>query len=65
MAEGSVIVPSDEEEAAINRGIAEDPDTAVWTEAEFASAVRRSEAGPAMVPDHLLRRRGARRTPTE
>lgn len=63
MAKRPVIIPSDEEDAAINRGITEDPDTTVWTEAQFASAVRGSEAGPAMVPDHLLRRRGRQRTP--
>lgn len=66
MVERSVIVPTDEEEdAAINRGIAGDPDTAAWTEAEFAGAVRGSEAGPAMVPEGLLRRRGAQKTPTK
>ena len=65
MAERSVIIPTDEEDAAINRGIVEDPDTVVWTETQFAGAVRGSEAGPAMVPDHLLRRRGPQKAPTK
>ena len=65
MAERLVIIPSDEEDAVINRGIAEDPDTAVWTDEQFASAVRGSDAGPAMVPDHLLRRRGPQKAPTK
>ena len=65
MAGRSVIIPTDEEDAAINRGIAEDPDTVVWTEAEFASAVRGAEAGPAMVPERLLRRRGPQKAPTK
>ena len=65
MAERSVIIPTDEEDAAINRGIAEDPDTVVWTDEQFASAVRGSDAGSAMVPDHLLRRRGTQRAPTK
>lgn len=34
----TLIVPSDEEEAAINRGIAADPDNPEWTAEDFARA---------------------------
>jgi len=37
----NIIVPTDEEEAAINRGIAEDPDTFVPTDEQFAQMKRR------------------------
>ncbi len=49
-----------EEEAAIQRGIAQDPDNAEWTEAEFAGARPAAEALPAGVHAALtaLRRRG-------
>jgi uncharacterized protein (DUF4415 family) len=37
----NIIVPTDEEEAAINKGIAEDPDTFVPTDEQFAQMKRR------------------------
>lgn len=38
----NLISPTDEEETAINRGIAEDPDTFVPTDEQFAQMKRRS-----------------------
>lgn len=56
--------PTDEEEAAIQRGIAQDPDSPEWTEADFRAARPAAEVMP-----HLLaqltppRRRGPQRQP--
>ena len=60
----SLIRPTDEEEVAINRGIALDPDTVEWTDAEFAAARPASEVCPELVADYM-RRRGPQKAPTK
>ncbi|MBV9778040.1 MAG: BrnA antitoxin family protein [Acetobacteraceae bacterium] len=58
-------VPTAEEDAAINRGIAADPDTWEWTEEDFKHARPASEVFPDLVADALKRRRGAQKHPTK
>jgi uncharacterized protein (DUF4415 family) len=58
-------MPSAEEDAAIHRGIAEDPDTWEWTEEDFERARPASEVVPDLVADSLRRRRGAQKHPTK
>lgn len=53
-----VRMPTDAEEAAIQRGIAQDPDNPEWTAADFARAQPAAEALPAEVYAGLVRRRG-------
>lgn len=57
-----------EEEAAINAGIAADPDTVEWTDEEFASARPAREMMPPEVYDALVanskRHRGKQVAPT-
>ncbi len=55
-----MVRPTDEEEIAIQAGIAADPDNPEWTDDMFARARPASE----MVP-HLVPRRGKQRTPTK
>ena len=58
-------VPTAEEDAAINRGIAADPDTWEWTEEDFKHARPASEVFPDLVAEALKRRRGAQKHPTK
>ncbi len=53
-------MPTDEEEADIQRGIAADPDNPEWTEDDFAAARPASDALPELVAS---RKRGAQRAP--
>jgi uncharacterized protein (DUF4415 family) len=56
---------TDEEEAAIQRGIAQDPDNPEWTEEMFAQARPAVEVlGPKMVAA-LMRRRGPQKAPVK
>ena len=54
-----------EEEAAIQRGIALDPDNPELTEEDFARARPASEAHPDIVEDWLRRKRGAQKKATK
>jgi uncharacterized protein (DUF4415 family) len=56
---------SDEEEAAIQRGIAQDPDNPEWTAEDFARARPAREIHPELVEDWLRRKRGAQKAPTK
>ena len=47
-----VVVPSDEEEEAIQRGIALDPDAPEWTDEDWARARPAVEAVPHVVERH-------------
>lgn len=61
---GRVIeLPSEEEEAQINAGIAADPDTFEWTEKNFKNAMRFDEL-PVSLQD-TLRGRGKQKAPTK
>ena len=60
----SLTPPTDEEDAAINCGIALDPDTVEWTDDEFAAARPVAEVCPEVVAKHM-RRRGPQRAPTK
>ncbi|MBF0284364.1 MAG: BrnA antitoxin family protein [Magnetococcales bacterium] len=44
-----ILMPTDEEEAAINAGIAADPDNPEWTEEDFARARPANEMFPEIV----------------
>ena len=55
---------SDEEEAAIQRGIAEDPDNPEWTEEDFARARPAIEVVPEIV-EAWRRSRGKQKKPTK
>ena len=58
--------PTPEEEAAIQRGIAADPDNPEWTEADFAAARPAAEAVPAVIAAYTRRRaRGPQKAPTK
>ena len=57
--------PSDEEEAAIQRGIAADPDNPELTAADFAGMRPAAEVVPAVVAAHERRRRGPQKKPTK
>lgn len=59
-----LIYPSDEEEAAINRGIAEDADNPELTDAQFAQMVPAAEVVPELVAE-AIRRRGMQKAPTK
>jgi uncharacterized protein (DUF4415 family) len=56
---------SPEQEAAINRGIALDPDNPEWTEEDFALARPAIEVVPDIVADYLRRKRGKQKRPTK
>ncbi|GGC66845.1 hypothetical protein GCM10011504_51030 [Siccirubricoccus deserti] len=58
-------LPTAEEEAAIQRGIAEDPDNPEWTDADFAAARPAVEVVPAVVAAHARRKRGPQKAPTK
>lgn len=53
-----------EEEAAIQRGIAQDPDNPEWTEEDFARARPVREVDPELVAEYL-RTRGKQKRPTK
>ena len=59
-----LIPPTDEEDDAINRGIAADPNTVEWTDAEFQMARPAQEVAPKIVADYV-RRRGSQKAPTK
>ena len=59
-----VLVPTDEEEEAIQRGIALDPDAPEWTDEDWARARPAVEAVPHVVERHL-RTRGERTAGTK
>ncbi len=52
-----------EEDAAIQRGIAEDPDIPEWSDADFAAAKPAAEMIPPEVYASLIRRRGPQKAP--
>ncbi len=55
-----------EEEAAIQRGIAEDPDNPEWTEEDFARALPAALVmPPEFMAEHARRQRGPQKAPTK
>ena len=58
------ISPSDEEEAEIQRQIAEDPDAPEWTEEDWARARPAIEVAPELV-EWSRRTRGKQKAPTK
>ena len=70
-----VIIPTPEEDAQINRGIAQDPDNPEWTDEDFADAdlyeggglVRRGAGSSTeeAVTEAMRRFRGPQKTPTK
>jgi uncharacterized protein (DUF4415 family) len=59
-----LIMPTDEEDAAINRGIAADPDNPELTDADFARMRPAEMAHPKLV-EAYRRTRGPQKTPTK
>ena len=57
--------PSAVEDAAVQRGIAADPDNPEWTAAEFAAARPAAEVVPAVVAAQARRTRGPQKAPTK
>lgn len=57
------IVPTAAEDAAINRGIAQDPDNPEWTEADFAEARPLATVAPSMAG--VRRVRGLQKAPVK
>ena len=62
--EREIYFPTDEEEAEIQRQIAEDPDAPEWTEEDWARARPAIEVDPELV-EWSLRRRGKQKAPTK
>ena len=60
--EREIIVPADDEEAEIQRGIANDPDAPEWTDEDWALARPAMEVAPHIVEGHR-RTRGMQRAP--
>lgn len=61
----TTVLPTPEENAAINAGIAADPDNPEWTTQDFATAKPASEALPATVYTALLAKRPRGRPPAD
>jgi uncharacterized protein (DUF4415 family) len=59
-----LIRPTPEEDAAINHGIATDPDNPEWTDADWAAARPAAQAVPQIVAEYR-RTRGPQKTPTK
>ena len=59
-----VLIPTDEEEDAIQRGIALDPDAPEWTDEDWARARPADEVVPHIVERHH-RTRGKQKAPTK
>lgn len=58
--------PTDEEQAAIQRGIAQDPDNPEWTKEDFARALPASQVMPhAFMQEQAKRHRGPQKAPTK
>ncbi len=62
-AEAKFLIPTPEEDAAIDRGIAEDPDTWEWSEEDFKRARPVSGVFPDLAAYSLSRKRGAQKRP--
>ena len=62
--EGEIIIPTPEEDAAINAGIADDPDTFEADDEWFATAKPSSEAVPHIL-ERYRRTRGKQKAPTK
>ena len=62
--EREIHIPTDEEEADIQRQIAEDPDDRAWTDENWAEARPAIEVHPELV-EWSLRRRGKQKAPTK
>ena len=60
--EREIYIPTDEEEAEIQRQIAEDPDAPEWTEEDWARARPAIEVHPELV-EWSMRRRGKQKAP--
>jgi len=58
-----VRLPTEEEEAAIQRGIAADPENPEWTDEDFARMRAAREVVPEMVAEHRRRTRGPQKAP--
>ncbi len=67
--EQSLVRPTPEEDARIQRGISEDPDNPEWTEEDFARAVPAASIMPAVFMAEreaiFKRHRGSQKTPTK
>ena len=62
--EREIIIPTDEEEADIQRGIAIDPDAPEWTDEDWARARPATEVVPHIVEENR-RTRGKQKSPTK
>ena len=62
--EREIIIPTDEEEADIQRGIAIDPDAPEWTDDDWACARPALEVVPHVVEEYR-RTRGKQKAPTK
>jgi uncharacterized protein (DUF4415 family) len=60
-----LVRPTPEEEEAIQRGIAQDPDNPELTDEELARMRPASELHPDVVEDWLRRKRGKQKAPTK
>lgn len=58
-------IPTDEEEAAIQRGIAADPDNPELTRTDFQDMRPAREVMPAFLAEHERRTRGPQKRPTK
>jgi uncharacterized protein (DUF4415 family) len=60
-----LIYPTPEEDEAINRGIAQDPDNPELTKEDFARMRPVREVHPDIVADYIRRMRGKQKRPTK